>query len=108
MLKMLSKAISLAENGKREKDKEIEKTKKLLNRISKKDDSDNFFDSIIKGQIKQQLYSKDMIDIQIQKLNMMVDIIDAYECTAKEQEEDPMEQFRKPRFGDVPEWFRQQ
>ena len=88
MLRILSNAISLANNGIIEKDAEIKKTEKLLSRITKKDDSENFFESIIKGKIKQTKYAKDQIKQQIEKLEAMIDIIDLYECSKEEQQEE--------------------
>ena len=100
MLKILSNAISLAKQAKTDKDKDITQTKTLLNRITKKDDSDNFFEQIIKGRIKQFKHDKTMIQDSIDRFNKMIDIIDMYECSSKEEEE--YITFK----NDGPSWFR--
>ena len=102
MLKILSNAISLANNGKTDKDREIAKTKTLLNRITKKDDSENFFEAIIKGKIKQCKFEKEMIQTQIEKLEKMMEIIDLYECSSKEEEQTD---YRRGVRGNTPTWF---
>ena len=88
MLKVLSNAISLAKNDKTQKDKEIAKTKTLLGRVKRKnDDSENFFEGIIKGRIQQLQHDKLLINNQIKRFEFMIDFIDVYECSVMERPE---------------------
>jgi signal recognition particle GTPase len=93
MLDIITNANSRARQALIEKDVDIAYTTVLLERITSKNDSENFFEGIIKGRIKQFEHDKLMVEQQIEKHELMMEIIAGYECSVEERPEQPSREF---------------
>jgi len=108
MIDIVTNAISLAKDELINRDSSISNTEKLLSRITRDDDSENFFDNIIKGRIKHMEYEKLQISNQIEKFNTMIDLIEVYHCS-QEQKPERRQQVRSygmPHDPHLPDWMK--
>lgn len=98
VLDVFSKAIKTAINTNVDLRDKIEKNKKLIPRILKKDNNDdNIFVGFINAEINSLRDSIQNNDDIIERLNIATSIVEVYKCEYKEVEPNPISSFDKRR-----------